>query len=131
MVYSTSAGSVGAAVGLADSTKSAASSGILQKNGGYIGCGLSILWICISLFSIYIIKSINKNEVPNKNYYWIVPIVGLLLVLIANGYYFGSKSKSKNKEELNKINLVYANITLIPIYLIIITLVILIAINSF
>jgi len=129
MVYSTSVGSVKASTDLVDAAKTAASSEFLGKNGHYIGGALSVLWTIISFISIYFIKSIDKTKVPNKNYFWIGPIVGLLLVLIANGYYFGLTSKPKDEKELNEINSVYANISLIPIYLIIIAFVILLVIR--
>ena len=97
--------------------------------GNYVGGTFSLLWTGLAVYSIYIIWSMDKSKEKNKDYYWAGPGITLLLVLIANGYYFNAKGKAKNKEELNSTKSTYANISLIPIYLIVAAVGILILVN--
>jgi hypothetical protein len=101
-----------------------------EKHGAIIGGIFSIIWTISVLLSIYLIKNMNNENAPNKKYYWLVSIFLSVIVLVANGYYFGFKNKA-NEEELNEIRLYYAHISLIPIWLVIITVFILIVFNLY
>ncbi len=71
----------------------------------------------------------DKTKEPNKNYFWVGPAITLLLVLIANVYYFRAKHKISKIDELTSVRSNYANISLIPIYLIIVEIGLLILFN--
>jgi hypothetical protein len=103
--------------GVATGAQAVATSGFLQNNGNIVGGIFSLLWCSLSIFSfIYINKS---KEYTNKTPYFIVPSITILLVSIANIYYI--TKKPNNIEEEHSAKSIYANITLIPIYLIIIS----------
>jgi hypothetical protein len=105
---------------LSDKTHEAVTSGFLKNYGNYIGGTLSLLWTGLAIYSLYIIYKLDKTKEPYKNYYWAGPGITLLIVLSANIYYFRAKNKINKQDELSSIRSIYANISLIPIYLIIV-----------
>lgn len=105
------------ALGALDATQAAASSGVLEDYGNYIGGTLSLLWSGLAVYSIYLIWNLDESKDKNKKYMYAGPGIALLIVFIANAYYY--KSKDKSEEELKSVKSIYANITLSPIYLII------------
>jgi len=111
--------------GVASGTEAVATSGFLQNNGNIVGGIFSLLWCTLSIFSFIYIN--NSDEYTNKTGYFIVPSIIFLLVLIANIYYFTTKPSSIEEEHSAKS--IYANITLIPIYLIVISSVLLFIFN--
>jgi hypothetical protein len=99
-----------------------------EKTGNYVGIILSILWIVLAIYLYYIIYNSNDNT---KNYYYIMPTLLILFVVIANGIYIynvnNDKYKNvteKNTEFIENAKSRYANILLAPIYIIIISLII-------
>ena len=104
--------------GVASGTQAVATSGFLQNNGNIVGGIYSLLWCSLSIFSFLYIN--NSDEYKNKTAYFIVPSITILLVSIANIYYL--TKKTNNIEEVHSTKSIYANITLIPIYLLIISL---------
>ncbi len=111
--------------GVASGTQAVATSGFLQNNGNIIGGIYTLLWCSLSIFSFIYIN--NNDEYTNKTSYFILPSITILLVLIANIYYF--TKKPNNIEEEHSAKSIYANITLIPIYLLIISIVLLFIFN--
>lgn len=111
--------------GVASGTEAVATSGFLQNNGNIVGGIFSLLWCSLSIFSFIYIN--NSDEYTNKTGYFIVPFIIFLLVLIANIYYLTTKPNNIEEEHSAKSN--YANITLIPIYLIIISAVLMFIFN--
>ena len=116
--------------GVAGGTQAVASSGFLQEHGEIVGGILSVIWFSIVMLSFKMIIKIDKIKDPNKNNYLILPIILLLLTLIANVYYFTSIKKSKTIQDVQSTKSIYANITLVPIYLSILLLVIFAMINQ-
>ena len=108
--------------GLASGTGAVASSGFLKDNGNYVGGTVSILWTAVAIYLAYSVIKMDKIKVPNKKYHWIGPGAITLLVLIANGYYFANKN-SGDEEYKKSVRSNYANITLIPGYLVVVALV--------
>jgi hypothetical protein len=106
----------GAASGLDSVTVSVASSGFLQDYGNYVGGTFSILWTGLAIYASYIIFKMDTTKVPNKKYYLVIPSILILFVLMANGYYWTYRNND-NEEEQKTGRSRYANITLIPIYL--------------
>lgn len=104
--------------GVATGAQAVATSGFLQNNGNIVGGIFSLLWCSLSIFSFIYIN--NSDEYTNKTAYFIVPSITILLVSIANIYYL--TTKPTNIEEVHSSKSIYANITLIPIYLLIISL---------
>jgi hypothetical protein len=111
--------------GVASGTQAVATSGFLQNNGNIIGGIYTLLWCSLSIFSFIYIN--NNDEYTNKTSYFILPSITILLVLTANIYYF--TKKPNNIEEEHSAKSIYANITLIPIYLLIISIVLLFIFN--
>ncbi len=115
------------ASGLASGTESLASSGFLKSYGNYLGGLFSLLWIGLAIYSGLEINKMDSISSPNKKYYWAGPGILILLVLIANGYYL--TKKSNKDEEVKSARSTYANITLVPIYLIVLGLGLMIIFN--
>lgn len=96
------------------------SSNFFQNYGNYIGYILSIIWTFVAIYLPIYIK-----ETENKIDYQVIIFSILIMVinLSANVYFFYKKNKTVPEDEKiemdKKINSTYANITLIPIYLII------------
>lgn len=111
--------------GVASGTQAVATSGFLQNNGNIIGGIYTLLWCSLSIFSFIYIN--NNDKYTNKTSYFILPSITILLVLTANIYYF--TKKPNNIEEEHSAKSIYANITLIPIYLLIISIVLLFIFN--
>lgn len=105
---------------LVSATQAAVSSGFLKDYGNYVGGTLSFLWVSLAVYSMYVIYKTDGTKEPNKKYYWVGPGITLLLVLIANIYYFRAKNRISKINELKSVNSTYANIALIPLYLIIV-----------
>ena len=103
--------------GVASGTQAVATSGFLENNGNIVGGIYSLLWCSLSIFSFIHIN--NSDEYTNKTGYFILPSIIILLVTIANIYYL--TKKPNNIEEEHSAKSIYANITLIPIYLLIIS----------
>ena len=116
--------------GVAGGTETVATSGFLQEHGEIVGGIFSVVWFSIVMLSFKMIIKIDKIKDPNKNSYLIAPIILLLLTLIANLYYFTSIKKSKTIQDVQSTKSIYANITLVPIYLSILAIVIVIMINQ-
>jgi hypothetical protein len=116
------------ASGLASGTESVASSGFLKSYGNYLGGLFSLLWIGLAVYSGLEINKMDSISSPNKKYYWAGPGILILLVLIANGYYLTKKS-NKDEEVVKSVRSTYANITLVPIYLIVLGLGLMIMFN--
>ena len=95
--------------------------GFFQKNGNYIGISLSVLWVCLASYVSYYIYNLNKYNEPNKNYYFIIPFILLFIIILSNGLYIADiqNAKSTDPEFVGKSKTVYANVSLIPIYFII------------
>lgn len=106
-----------AASGLASGTEAVASSGFLKNYGNYLGGTLSFLWTGLAIYSAYLITKLSSES--KKSYYWAGPGILVLLVLIANGYYMVNKN-NEDEEKHKSVKSTYANITLVPIYLIVI-----------
>jgi|LauGreDrversion4_2_1035121.scaffolds.fasta_scaffold110125_2 hypothetical protein len=115
------------ASGLASGTESLASSGFLKSYGNYLGGMFSLLWTGLAVYSGLEINKMDSSSNPNKKYYWAGPGILILLVLIANGYYL--TKKSNKDEEVKSARSTYANITLVPIYLIVLGLGLMIIFN--
>jgi hypothetical protein len=101
-----------------------------EKTGNYIGIILSMLWIVLAIYLYYIIYNSNDNT---KNYYYSVPTLLILIVVIANGIYIYNVNNDKyknvteeNTEFIENAKSRYANILLTPIYIIIICLIVMI-----
>jgi hypothetical protein len=99
-----------------------------EKTGNYIGIILSMLWIVLAIYLYYIIYNSNDNT---KNYYYSLPTLLILLVVIANGIYINNVNNDKyknvteeNTEFIENAKSRYANILLTPIYIIIICLIV-------
>lgn len=99
-----------------------------EKTGNYIGIILSMLWIVLAIYLYYIIYNSNDNT---KNYYYSLPTLLILLVVIANGIYINNVNNDKYKnvteeniEFIENAKSRYANILLTPIYIIIICLIV-------
>ena len=120
------------APGVADATQSVATSGLFKKYGNLLGGSFSLLWTVLAIYSFYHIHGLDQDDHPRKNYYWISPIILLILVIVANIYYFNAKNKVKDNdnEQTASINTIYANILLIPIYLIVIGICVLLIISK-
>ena len=103
--------------GVASGTQAVATSGFLENNGNIVGGIYSLLWCSLSIFSFIHIN--NSDEYTNKTGYFILPSIIILLVTIANIYYL--TKKPNNIEEEHSAKSIYANITLVPIYLLIIS----------
>jgi hypothetical protein len=103
--------------GVASGTQAVATSGFLQNNGNIVGGIYSLLWCSLSIFLFIHIN--NSDEYTNKTAYFILPSIIILLVSIANIYYL--TTKPNNIEEEHSAKSIYANITLVPIYLLIIS----------
>ncbi len=116
------------ASGLASGTEAVASSGFLKSYGNYLGGLFSLLWTGLAVYSGLEINKMDSSSNPNKKYYWAGPSILILLVLIANGYYFSKKSND-NQELVASAKSTYANITLVPIYLIVLGLGLMIMFN--
>jgi hypothetical protein len=110
---------------VADKTVFAATSNFFRKNGNYIGGVFNTLWVGLLIYSIYFIYKLDSMEYPAKKYYYVAPVVALLSIFAANVYYIHYVNKNKTSEKLDSSRLVYANVSLVPIYLIIATLLIL------
>ena len=107
-----------AAAGLAGGADAVASSGFLKSHGNYLGGTLSLIWTGLAIYSGLLVSKMDPIKTPNKKYYWAGPGILILLVLIANGYYWTKKSND-NEEEVKSVKSTYGNITLVPIYLIV------------
>lgn len=105
--------------GLASGTEAVSSSGFLKDNGNYVGGTLSLLWSGLAIYSAYLIIKMDNIKVPNKKYYWGGPGILILLLLIANGYYWTNKNNG-DEEYKKSVRSIYANISLVPVYLIVI-----------
>jgi hypothetical protein len=99
-----------------------------EKTGNYVGILLSMLWIVLAIYLYYIIYNSNDNT---KNYYYSLPTLLILLVVIANGIYIYNVNNDKyknvteeNTEFIENAKSRYANILLTPIYIIIICLIV-------
>jgi hypothetical protein len=99
-----------------------------EKTGNYVGILLSMLWIVLAIYLYYIIYNSNDNT---KNYYYSVPTLLILIVVIANGIYINNVNNDKyknvteeNTEFIENAKSRYANILLTPIYIIIICLIV-------
>jgi hypothetical protein len=110
---------------VADKTVFATTSNFFRKNGNYIGGVFNTLWVGLLIYSIYFIYKLDSMEYPAKKYYYVAPVVALLSIFAANVYYIHYVNKNKTSEKLDSSRLVYANVSLVPIYLIIATLLIL------
>jgi hypothetical protein len=97
-------------------------SGFLKDKGNYVGGTVSVLWTSVAIYSAYSVSKMDNIKVPNKKYHWIGPGIIFLLVLIANGYYFANKNNG-DEEYKKSVRSNYANITLIPVYLVVVALV--------
>ena len=105
-----------AASSLASGTEAAASSGFLKNYGNYVGGTLSIMWTSLAIYSAYLIVKLKPDS---KNpYFWAGPGILGLLVLVANVYYISNKNKG-NEEDEQSVKSTYANITLVPFYIVI------------
>jgi hypothetical protein len=89
-----------------------------------------MLWIVLAIYLYYIIYNSNDNT---KNYYYSLPTLLILLVVIANGIYINNVNNDKyknvteeNTEFIENAKSRYANILLTPIYIIIICLIVMI-----
>ncbi len=116
------------ASGLASGTEAVASSGFLKSYGNYLGGLFSLLWTGLAVYSGLEINKMDSSSNPNKKYYWAGPGILILLVLIANGYYLTKKS-NVDEEVVQSVKSTYANITLVPIYLIVLGLGLMIMFN--
>ena len=105
--------------GLASGTESTASSGFLKDNGNYVGGTVSVLWTAVAIYSAYSIIKMDNIKVPNKKFHWMGPGIISLLVLVANSYYFVNKNNG-DEEYKQSVRSNYANITLIPVYLVVV-----------
>jgi hypothetical protein len=97
---------------ITNSTIKGSQSSFLDKHGEIIGWSLITFWLIIALILLIVIykkKNITKKE---KMYYSIGPILLFLLVIIDMIYFFASKSKNRN--------MVFANIAMIPLYLLLV-----------
>lgn len=108
-----SIGNVQVASGLVSVTSDVATSQFFKNNGNYIGGVSSLLMIVITIF---LALTINKN---NRIFYMTGIVANILLIVIANAYYFYAKNKTTKPDDLTSINSIYANVSLIPIYLLI------------
>lgn len=108
-----SIGNAQAASRLVSVTSNVATSQFFKNNGNYIGGVSSLLMIVITIF---LALTINKN---NRIFYMTGIVANILLIVIANAYYFYAKNKTTNPDDLTSINSMYANVSLIPIYLLI------------
>ena len=104
-----------------------------EKTGNYVGIILSILWIVLAIYLYYIIYNLNMIDNKNKNYYYIMPTLLMLFVVIANGIYIYNVNNDKyknvteeNTEFIENAKSRYANILLAPIYIIIVCLIVMI-----
>ena len=101
------------AVGAASGVVSLASGSFLENNGGIVGVLLSLIYIGITIFIIYITIPTKEGDQLFKNriYIYIGSIIVILGTIINNYYFITSQSK---KEQANST---YSNVALIPIYL--------------
>ena len=99
----------------ANTTTSIASSSFLEKNGNIVGFILSFLYVVIGSFVIF---SMLKNKDKKMSEYIFIPAVFILLAVIDFLYYYF------NKDSLDqaKLNSYVGNISLIPLYFLILSL---------
>jgi hypothetical protein len=103
------------------------SSGTFYTKINYVGIFLSMLWIVSAIYLYNSIYKLNIIDNKNKNYYYIIPTLLILLVVITNGIYIynvnNDKYKNFTKENVEFIKNAksrYVNILLVPIFIIII-----------
>ena len=100
---------IGIASCTATSTVEGSQSSFFDEHGNILGWCLLTIWFIIGLILLIIIyrkKNITKKQ---KVYYSIGPILLFLLVITGIIYFFASKSKNRN--------MIFANISMIPLYL--------------
>jgi Na+/H+ antiporter NhaC len=103
------------------------SSGTFYTKINYVGIFLSMLWIVSAIYLYNSIYKLNIIDNKNKNYYYIIPTLLILLVVITNGIYIYNVNNDKyknftkeNVEFIKKAKSRYVNILLVPIFIIII-----------
>jgi len=107
-----------AAAGMAGRTAELATGSFLQNNGGMVGGLLSIIWTALTIYVItetMVMKETNQMF-KNKMFIYVGAVIVLLGTLINNIHFITNKNESKDK------NSTYANVALIPIYIIILVL---------
>ena len=99
----------------ANTTTSIASSSFLEKNGNIVGFILSFIYIVVGSIVIF---SMLKNKDKKKSEYIFIPVVFILLAIIDFIYYYFSKDSL----DQNTLNSYVGNISLIPLYFLILAL---------
>ena len=89
--------------------------------GFNLGITLSILWISLIIFFSYYYTTLKPED--KRPYYRTGPGLVGFITLIANVYYMTNKN-TVNEEDKQSVNSTYANITLAPIYLVILVIII-------
>lgn len=122
--------SASAASGIVGATVNVASGNFFRKNANYIGGALNTLWVGLLIYSLYLIHTVDSATNPNKKYYYIGPVVGLLSIVIANVFYvLYATNKNRPSDKLESAKFIYANVSMIPIYLAIATVVVIILVS--
>ena len=102
-----------AAVGVAGSTTTIASSSFLQNYGGAVGGFFSIAWIAISIFIIIMTLKMESGD-TNSEYKMFIYLSAIVVIL---GTFYNNYIYFKSTDSKEDANSTYANISLIPIYL--------------
>jgi len=117
--------SADSAANMASGVVNVSQGSFLDKHGNIIGGILIGIWLIIA---IIIIISVRKNKNINSKdikYYYIPSILLLLLSISDIAYYISAKKKKSAKA-----NMIFANIALIPLYLVALVIIIFIAMLS-
>jgi len=108
----------------ANTTTGIASSSFLEKNGNVLGFILSFTYIIIASYVIYLMLK-DKDKKMDK-YIFILPLLFILLAIVDFIYYYFSK----DSVDQARLNSYVGNISLIPVYLLIIAFFIMIIAGS-
>jgi hypothetical protein len=112
-----------ASSGLIEGSGSFALGSLLKNYGNYIGGIVNIAWfVC----AYYLFIHIRKEKVINK-YYYLGPVLLVLLPIIDTLYYFKATKTPETKKTVNSI---YANIAFIPIYIAILIFAVMVGTNG-
>jgi hypothetical protein len=115
-------GGVDAAVDITSGAVNVSKGSFLDKHGNIIGSILIGIWLIIAIIIIIRVRK-NKNINSKDIKYYYIPSILLFLLSISDIAYYISAKKKKSA----KANMIFANIALIPLYLVALVIIIFIA----
>lgn len=100
------------------------STGFMVAPGNYIGWFMTLIWLGMTCFVLY--RDI-KEKTKFNLYTYLIYGFAFFLITIPNIYYFSASKKTS--DEINNVNTIYANLTLIPFYLMVLVMFFLVVTN--